>query len=185
MILTYGNRHGGAAELAEQFCESCGVTASYINVIHMVDNWLPNFDIDEQRIIDKNVDGQMDVILRDLKEKKKMISEVTEKDREAHREFLKFKNSAPTDVWQHLIVITENCIGCGLCEKVCPSSSIHMEKEKALYTPGKCQTCFACIHACPNKAIGLSIPEKNKNARYRNEHISIQDIIKANSQIQE
>lgn len=30
MILTYGNRHGGAAELAKQLCENCGITVNYI-----------------------------------------------------------------------------------------------------------------------------------------------------------
>lgn len=57
MILTYGNRHGGAAELASQLCEECGITASYINVMLMVDNWLPSFDMDEQRKLDKNIEG--------------------------------------------------------------------------------------------------------------------------------
>lgn len=26
LILTYGNRHGGAAELAQKYCEKCGIT---------------------------------------------------------------------------------------------------------------------------------------------------------------
>ena len=55
MILTYGNRHEGAAELVEQLCKSCGITASYINVIRMVDNWLPAFDMEEQRKEEKHV----------------------------------------------------------------------------------------------------------------------------------
>lgn len=71
MILTYGNRHEGAAELAKKLCESCGITASYINVILMADNWLPGFDMEEQRQLDKNVDGQLDAILQDLSSRKK------------------------------------------------------------------------------------------------------------------
>ncbi len=53
LILTYGNRHGGARELAKQFCDDCGISVDYINVLGMVDNWLPAFDMDEQRQIDK------------------------------------------------------------------------------------------------------------------------------------
>ncbi len=49
IILTYGNRHGGAAELAKELCDSCGITVNYINVLLMVDNWLPSFDMDEQQ----------------------------------------------------------------------------------------------------------------------------------------
>ncbi|WP_346726325.1 4Fe-4S dicluster domain-containing protein [Zhenpiania hominis] len=70
----------------------------------------------------------------------------------------------------------------GVCEKVCPSASIRLKENRAVFTPGNCQTCLACAHACPQKAIGLTIPEKNPQARYRNEHVSLQDIIQANHQ---
>ena len=46
----------------------------------------------------------------------------------------------------------------------------------------QCQTCLACIHACPHGAIALTVPEKNPAARYRNPHVSLQDIIAANHQ---
>ena len=44
LILTYGNIHGGAAELAEQALAVCGKRADYINTIKMVDNFLPAFE---------------------------------------------------------------------------------------------------------------------------------------------
>ena len=182
MILTYGNRHGGAAELAKHFCEECGITVNYINVIVMVDNWLPSFDMDEQKKIDKHIDENLEKILADISSRKNMISEVTETDRAAHRQFLDRMSQMPEDAWQHLILVKENCIGCGICEKVCPSGSIRVENGRAVPIPGNCQTCFACAHACPKKAIGLTIPEVNPDARYRNEHISLQDIIEANCQ---
>ena len=46
-----------------------------------------------------------------------------------------------------------------------------------------CQTCLACAHACPQKAVQLTIPEVNSDARYHNEHISLQEIMEANCQI--
>lgn len=182
MILTYGNRHGGAGELAKNFCEECGINVNYINVIVMVDNWLPGFDMNEQKKIDKHIDENLKKILEDLSSHKNRISEVTEVDRAAHREFLSRMSQMPKDAWQHLIFIKDNCIGCGICEKVCPSGSIRIKNGKAVHAPGNCQTCLACAHACPQKAIGLTIPEVNQDARYRNEHISLQDIIEANDQ---
>ena len=58
LVLTYGNIHGGAAELAEQELESDGKSADYINTLKMVDNFLPGFDMKEQIAIDpeKRVD---------------------------------------------------------------------------------------------------------------------------------
>lgn len=182
MILTYGNRHGGAAELAEKLCDECGIKVSYINVIMMADNWLPSFDMNEQKKADKNADENLSVILEDLKVRKKMISPVTDVDRTAHRQFLDRMSQMPANAWQHLLKVTENCIGCGVCEKVCPTASIKVTNGKALHISENCQTCLACAHACPQKAIQLTIPEKNPNARYRNEHITLQEIIKANSQ---
>lgn len=113
----------------------------YINVLLMVDNWLPSFDMDEQRRINKNVQGQLDAILSDLKERREMISPVTDTDRAAHRQFLDRMSQMPPDAWQHLLRVTDSCIGCGICEQVCPSGSIHLEQGKAVFTPGSCQTC--------------------------------------------
>ena len=182
MILTYGNRHGGAVELAEKLCRECGITPAYINVLLMVDNWLPSFDMNEQRSIDKKVEEHLAGIRADIQARKIWMAPVTDTDRAAHQQFLGFKNSQPADAWQHLIRVTESCVGCGICAKVCPSGSIQVVEGKAVHTPGNCQTCLACVHACPKKAIGLNIPEKNPNARYRNEHISLQEIIEANEQ---
>ena len=182
ILLTYGNRHGGAAELAKQVCDQCGVKVNYINVIQMVDNWLPSFDMNEQKALDKHIPQQLAPILADLNAKKNAISPVTDADRAAHQQFLAGISRMPADAWQHLLKISDACIGCGICEKVCPSGSIRVENRKAIHRAGNCQTCLACVHACPQKAIGLVMPEKNPNARYRNEHISLQEIIAANEQ---
>lgn len=183
IILTYGNRHGGAAELAKKFCDECGIAVNYINVIMMADNWLPSFDMNEQKKIDKKVEENMAEILADLAAHKNMISEVTDIDRKAHQQFLERMGQMPADAWQHLLRVTDACVGCGICERVCPSASVRIEEGKAVHIPGNCQTCLACAHACPQKAVQLTIPEVNPDARYRNEHISLQEIMEANCQI--
>ena len=183
MVLTYGNRHGGAAKLAEQLCRSCGIHPAYIQVVMMVDNWLPSFDMQEQQKIDKKVEEQLEKIKEEIDGRKHSISVVTDEDRAAHRQFLANQAKLPADAWQHLIRIGEGCIGCGICTRVCPSGSIHIEGGRAVFTPGSCQTCLACAHHCPQKVIGLNFPEKNPKARYRNEHVSLQDIIASNCRV--
>ena len=121
-------------------------------------------------------------ICSDVKARVNGISPVTDADRSAHQEFLGRMSQMPKDAWQHLIRVTDACIGCGICERVCPSGSIRVKEKKAVHIPGNCQTCLACVHACPQKAIGLTVPEKNPNARYRNEHVSLQELISANEQ---
>lgn len=183
MVLTYGNRHGGAAELAQKLCEECGIAVNYINILWMVDNWLPSFDMNEQKKIDKHVDEQIAAIRADIAVRKNWIFPVTDADRAAHQEYLSRIGQMPANVFQHFIKVGDGCVGCGICEQVCPSGSIHVVNGKAVHTPGRCQTCLACVHACPQKAIGLAVPEKNPNARYRNEHIALSEIIAANKQM--
>lgn len=103
LILTYGNRHGGAAELALRFCRDCGKQPVYIHTLLMADNWLPAFDMEEEKQKDKNVEGQLAHILDDLKAPKHEISTVTDSDRAVHRQFLQSAGQMPADAWQHLI----------------------------------------------------------------------------------
>ena len=39
---------------------------------------------------------------------------------------------------------------------------------------------LACIHACPNGAISLPMGEANPQARFRNSHVTLAQIIQAN-----
>ena len=59
LILTYGNRHANAVELARQFCGGCGLRVDYINQALMVVNWLPSFAMNEQRRLVKQDNGQL------------------------------------------------------------------------------------------------------------------------------
>lgn len=182
MVLTYGNRHGGAAELAKKLCDDCGIAVNYINILWMTDNWLPSFDMNEQKKIDKKVDEQLAAIYADVSARKNQIALVTDADRAAHMEYLNRIRKVPSNAFQSFIRITDGCIGCGICAKVCPSGSMRLVNGKATHIADNCQTCLACVHACPQKAIGLAMPEKNPNARYRNEHISLNEIIASNNQ---
>lgn len=182
VILTYGNRHGGAAELTQKLLEDFGIHPSYINVVLMADNFLPGFDMNVQKALDKNVDGQMKQIIQDILIGKQYIAPVTDADRAAHQEYLDRIAGMPEDAFSKAYRITDACIGCGICTKVCPKKCLHMEGQKSVWEPEGCMMCMACIHTCPTMAIQMRMPEKNPKARYRNENISICEIVDANNQ---
>lgn len=49
------------------------------------------------------------------------------------------------------------CIGCTICEMICPGDVIVMDSEEkaAIKYPKDCWTCFSCELACPVKAIDV------------------------------
>ena len=50
--------------------------------------------------------------------------------------------------------IGSECIGCGLCEELCPMRNLHVENGKAI-AGNHCTMCYRCISSCPRKAITL------------------------------
>lgn len=78
------------------------------------------------------------------------------------------------------IVVKDNCIGCGICTKVCLIDNFYVKDGRAERKKKTCEFCLACVHNCPQKAIGLRLADKNPKARYWNEHISLQEIMEAN-----
>lgn len=54
------------------------------------------------------------------------------------------------------MVDKEKCIGCGICEGVCPVTAISMVDGKAEINPEICIKCGACESACPVNAIKIN-----------------------------
>ena len=77
------------------------------------------------------------------------------------------------------------CTGCGLCEKVCPMKNIQMKEtqtgSKAPAFDTKCESCFSCMHFCPQEAIryqNMSI--KKTGFQYHHPAVSVREMIDAN-----
>ncbi|MEM2141999.1 MAG: 4Fe-4S binding protein [Candidatus Thorarchaeota archaeon] len=51
----------------------------------------------------------------------------------------------------------EECIGCLLCARMCPSGAIAVkENKKVRFNLGRCLYCGQCVSICPTKAIAQS-----------------------------
>ena len=69
---------------------------------------------------------------------------------------------------KHFRVSEEKCIGCGRCEKVCPTGNISLSEENApvWHHDNNCISCFACYHHCPVRAIEYGSKTRGKGQYY-------------------
>ena len=180
LILTYGMNDSVAGEWAYYYAKSQKVHLGYVHTLQMVDNYIPSFDMNEQKAIDKKIDLQLKHIKDEIHERKHYIPVPTQKGRELYE----MASRRPDNVndGSQITVNEDKCIGCGMCTLVCPIGNFYLQDKKAKHKSNQCQFCLACAHHCPRKAIYTSLSDKNPEARFINENIKISEIIKANQQ---
>lgn len=47
----------------------------------------------------------------------------------------------------------DKCIGCGICQRVCPAGVIRMEGGRPVWLQDECYICMACLNHCPTDAL--------------------------------
>jgi len=61
------------------------------------------------------------------------------------------------------VVDPKKCLGCGICETVCPAGAIAARKT-ARVNAARCTGCGMCVNECPQRAITLT-PVSAKSVR--------------------
>lgn len=180
IILTYGHDQSDSPEFTAALAEKYGVHVDYIAAIKMVDNYLPVFDMSEETAVDKHVEEQIEVAALAVAGRTRDIPKATEEQRKLHAHVAELNRQTPDFNNGSQIAVLSACIGCGICEKVCPIGNFYIENGRAERKQNTCEFCLSCVQNCPQKAIGLSMADKNPKSRYRNTHISLQEIMAAN-----
>ena len=74
-----------------------------------------------------------------------------------------------------LFWVTDACVGCGLCERICTKHNIALTDGKPVWG-NDCEICVACLQWCPAKAIQAG-NKTERRARYHNPEITVNDMI--------
>ena len=184
IVSTFGMHSGGIAERVSARLEAAGRHVDYYNTVIMVDNALQVFDMAEQMRIDpeKHVDEQLAAVRADVEARKHYIQPATEEEVKFYEGYMAnpaFDLTPRLD--NPLYRLTDACIGCGTCSRVCPMRAIQLEDGRPTWDYTVCAGCYACVHACPKAAIRFAkYTEPNPEVHYRNPHVSLADLMRAN-----
>ena len=188
---TYGANSTIFPEYTSQLAKDNGFEMNYINTIKMVDSYLPYYDMDVERAQDKHIPENLAAIKASINSRENYIRPVNDQEKMLCEGYYRMSGRdrvKPTLTRSEKIVFsTDTCIGCGICNSVCPHGSWKIVDGKSI-AEGECENCLACVHNCPTKSISI-IPtppepeEPNRNSRYRNPNVRVGEIILANSQV--
>ena len=178
-IYTYGMQDTVARPNAAAAAQKAGMQLNYSASIRMVDNFLPGFEMQNQieTAGEKNIEGQIEQVCRAIAAREtNEVGLPLKKRMEMTLVHNTMGKMVLSDKAARNYIVSEDCIRCGICVKVCPADNISVSDH--VNFGDHCEVCFACVHNCPHKAIHLK--HEQSNVRFRNENVSLAEIITAN-----
>lgn len=175
-VSTCGDECGHTDKLLRKALHKQGLTLKAAYSVIMPNNYilLPGFTVDSKEVEEgklENAPQQMKRIIAAIQQ------ELTDKrDTLYHTGSMSgIKSYGVYPLFAHAAIgrnsfrVTEACISCGLCERICPTGTISLKEGKPVWK-NTCVQCVACIHRCPVRAIEYG-KETVKKGRYHHPEI--------------
>lgn len=179
-IMTCGNNNGNATKYFASVAKKHNIEIKYCNKIAMTGNHIPIVDINEQMGIDKNIEENINLLLDDVENNREYINNGMLAGGVLKNALKLVQTVKKLDSPENFSV-NESCIKCSTCIKVCSRANVSYDESRNIIFGNRCENCLACVHNCPKKAIQVK-GDKNSDARFRNENISLKEIIESNNQ---
>ncbi len=153
---------GIACERLAQILENKGAVINYGNLVNSVANYAivyPPFPFPKLRVPKTE---------KKLKRIAEEIASGKEKDYPRASSFIKRRRDKVMVPYLELqkyadnpFTISEDCVSCGICSKVCPCNNIKLVEGRPAFLH-HCANCMACVVSCPKRAIGYDIEQGDR-----------------------
>lgn len=155
-VSTCGDECGYTDDMMQKALAKRGITLTSSYSVIMPDNYIlmPGFNVDSKEIEQQKLDkapAAVAAIAEAIKGSK--IVNLYKKGSLAYVKscwvYPLFTNFA---IGKNSFWVTDDCISCGLCQRICPTGTITLADGKPVWAD-TCVQCVACIHRCPVRAI--------------------------------
>lgn len=162
-VMSCGSEIGNADKYLRKLCDDKGLAYMGVKQIVMPENYIAMFDApqkDEAMEIVKNAQP-------DISDAIDVISKGIEFSAPRCNVYDRAMSSIVNPVFYSFFVkskgfaVSDKCVGCGKCEKLCPTNGIKLSDGKPVWNR-KCTHCMACINHCPVEAIEYSNKSQGK-----------------------
>ena len=153
---------GFACERLNQILETKGASLSYGNLVNSVANYAivyPPFPSPKLRV--PKTEKKLKKIAAEIDARAKR--DYPRASKRVRRKFDSFMGPY-LDIQTYAdnpFTVSDACISCGLCTRVCPCGNLTMENGKPKFNH-HCANCMACVTSCPKRAIGYNIKDGDR-----------------------
>lgn len=151
---TCASEIGASSNAAAKLCEEKGLVYKGLAKVVMPQNYIALFKMTEAEEIEKRQKEalvQIETIAQAISKGESLDLSCKSKVEYAFTRIVEKIYNGPFTQTKKFYA-TDECVGCSLCEKVCPLNNIELVDNKPSWK-GSCIHCMGCINRCPKQAI--------------------------------
>jgi ferredoxin/flavodoxin len=178
-VVTAGKFAGNTPCHIKKLLERKGITLHYGKALDMFSNYVISYDM-RDTIMEETKQSEIDFepILKDIKSRKtNKVAGIELLQEIAYRLLIKL-----VPEMDKYYSVSDDCIKCGICKKVCPVDNIDQDSTGRPYFKHHCEQCVACIQFCPKRAINYK-NKTQKRGRYTHPAIKYTDLALLNGKV--
>jgi ferredoxin len=176
-VTTTGRYEGNTLRHIKKLLKRKGTTLHYAKALDMFSNYVIGYDM-RDTVEEETRKSEIDFapILQAIKNREiNQVRGIKPLEEIAYRVLIKLPPKMDKNY-----TVSDDCVKCGICEKVCPVGNIGLNDSGRPYFKHHCEQCVACIQFCPKKAINYKDKTQNRK-RYTHPEIKYTDLEALNS----